>query len=109
MNGRSGQLPDAAALGAMAAARAARQAREQPTESSPGNAVANYLGLGVLQMQAMKAVELPCVCGRCQGICVQFEGRIHFLPNGAPEIIRRPDHSRMPTPAEGTPKEGDKP
>ena len=76
-----------------------------PQQGIPPAIVAkDFFGLSVPVMLALQPKEVPCLCGRCQGVAVQFEGRLHFLPNGQPEVITRPAPT-APEPAHTAPEQ----
>lgn len=107
--GGSGRIP-----GFDPAAMAAMQAGRGPVPPQAGQAMdpvklfLEFFGLSVPAAQALGINVVPCVCGRCQGVGVQAEARMHFPIVGPPEIIRRGDAPRPPTPegTTGTPPTG---
>lgn len=76
-----------AAMGAMAA-RA--PAAAQPQGVPPVVIAQQYYGFSIPVLESLQPGTVPCLCGRCQGIAVQFNGRLHFLRDGRPEVISRP-------------------
>ena len=89
MNGQP--IPSDAKAVAEFAARLAGQPASQPQGVHPVIAAQSWLGLSVPTLQAMKPNVVQCLCGKCQGVAVQFEGRMHFIANGGPEMIQRSD------------------
>jgi hypothetical protein len=50
-----------------------------------------FFGLSVPALSAMQPNMVPCMCGRCQGLGIQLEVRMHFPIVGPPELITRGD------------------
>jgi len=77
-----------------AAARAAFKGRGNlppaPQQVPVQNIFKDYFGLSVPVLNALLLEVAPCLCGNCQGGCVQIAGRMHFLKSGMPEMIKRP-------------------
>ena len=76
------------------------RASAQPPQATPIDVVRSYFGLSIPDMQALRPVIAPCLCGRCSGFGVQFEVRAHATATGL-ELISRTDGP----PAEPTPEE----
>lgn len=95
MNGAFKLPIDKAAVAAMAAKAAAAPPPPAPS-MHPVVAFQQYFALPVPVLQALKPSVTQCLCGRCQGVGVQLEARMHFTPEG-PQLIERGDAAREPT------------
>jgi hypothetical protein len=97
-NGNGFRLPG---VGDAVRAAMAQQQQLQPRQVSEGElheTIAKYLGLSPLQWTALKANVVPCMCGQCQGVGIQFESRWHFTKEGGLEGIVRGDAVKRPEP-----------
>jgi hypothetical protein len=107
MNGRPPSSPLDQALARAAAAAKAAPPPQQHVD--PREMFARYFGLNVPTAQALMLRAVACMCGRCQGVGVQLEARLHFPIVGPPEVIVRPDagapapEAAPPAPAEPSP------
>ncbi len=96
MNDRAHGPMDPIAMARAAAAAAAKA--QAPQAIDPMQAFAQFFGLSVPALQALKANLVPCMCGKCQGVGIQAEARLHFLRTGQAEIITRGDAVAPPAP-----------
>jgi hypothetical protein len=71
----------------------------------PAILLAQFLGLGILQLQALVPNRMPCYCGKCQGVKVRLEAEFHFDANGGVHGMLRSD---APKP-DGAPADAPKP
>lgn len=71
-------------------AEAMRMSQPTPVRITPVDAVQQYLAMPVPVLAAMQPEMVQCLCGKCQGVAVQFNARVHFLANGGPEVVTRP-------------------
>lgn len=107
MNGSNGHGPKNP-LEAMLAAQQQR-GMQPPAQQQidPVQFFAQFFGLNVPTMRALMPSVAPCLCGKCQGVGVQLEVRLHFPILGPPEFITRGDAPKPapgPTPATTTEK-----
>jgi hypothetical protein len=71
--------------------RILRNAAQRAQEAQRAAGIAkDYFGLSVPMLQALQINVVPCMCGHCSGMGVQFEARLHLTPQG-PVLIRRLD------------------
>lgn len=82
----------------------ALQRHTQQQQVDPVQVFASFFGLNGPTLRAMQPNVVPCMCGRCQGVGVQLEVRLHFPVVGPPEFTTRGDavkaDAAAPAPAE---------
>lgn len=89
-NGSNGRGPRNPLEAALAAAQAGPGAAVQQ-QVDPLQIFNQFFNFNVPTLRALQPAVAPCLCGRCQGIGVQLEVRMHFPLIGPPEIITRGD------------------
>jgi hypothetical protein len=94
MSGSNGKLPtDPRIASAMRGLPPPNTQQVQVVE-----AVRQFMAMSGPDMMTMMPTEVACLCGKCQGVGVQFEVRFHFNRLGMVEIIRRGDAAPTHTP-----------
>ncbi len=69
-------------------------AKDARPRFDPVRFFAEFFGLGVPTLRALGISVVRCMCGRCNGVGVQLESRMHFPLMGPPEIIERTDRPK---------------